>query len=106
MFLLPPSLKEWLPEGYLAYFISDVVDNLYISEIEKDYEKELRGPPPYHPRMMLKVLIYGYSTGVRSSRKLEKKIQEDIAFRMLVAGNMPDFRTIAAFRRRHLKAFK
>jgi len=104
--LLPPSLKEWLPEGHLAYFISDVVDNLDISEIEKEYEKELRGYPPYHPRMMLKVLIYGYSTGVRSSRKLEKKIQEDIAFRMLAAGNMPDFRTIAAFRRRHLKAFK
>ena len=106
MLLLPPSLRDWLPEGHLAFFIDDTVDQLDISIIQNEYEKELRGYPPYHPRMMLKILVYGYCVGVRSSRKIAKRVEEDVAFRFLSGGNMPKFRSIAEFRQRHLKAFK
>ena len=105
-YLLPPSLREWLPEGHLAYFISDMIDQLDLSAIESYYEREERGYPPYHPRMMTKLLMYGYCVGVFASRKLEKKLVEDVAFRILAAGNEPDFRTIAEFRRIHLKALE
>jgi transposase len=105
-FLLPPSLREWLPENHLAYFVSDLIDQLDLSAIEGYYESEERGYPPYHPRMMTKVLVYGYATGVFASRKLEKKLVEDVAFRVLAAGNEPDFRTISDFRRIHLKALQ
>lgn len=105
-YLLPPSLREWLPENHLAYFISDMVDELDLSAIESYYEREERGYPPYHPRMMTKVLVYGYCVGVFASRRLEKKLVEDVAFRILAAGNEPDFRTIAEFRRIHLKALE
>ena len=105
-FLLPPSLREWLPEGYLAYFVSDLIDQLDLSQIERHYEREERGYPPYHPYMMTKVLVYGYCVGVFSSRRLEKRLSEDIAFRVLAAGNEPDFRTISEFRRIHLKALE
>ena len=105
-FLLPPSLREWLPEDHLAYFVSDLIDQLDLSAIESYYEREERGYPPYHPRMMTKVLIYGYCVGVFSSRRLEKRLVEDIGFRVLAAGNEPDFRTIAEFRRIHLKALE
>lgn len=105
-FLLPPSLREWLPENHLAYFVSDMIDQLDLSEIESYYEREERGYPPYHPRMMTKVLVYGYCVGVFSSRKLEKRLVEDVAFRVLAAGNEPDFRTISEFRRIHLKALE
>lgn len=105
-FLLPPSLREWLPENHLAYFVSDLIDQLDLSAIESYYEREERGFPPYHPRMMTKVLIYGYCVGVFSSRRLEKRLVEDIGFRVLAAGNEPDFRTIAEFRRIHLKALE
>jgi transposase len=100
--LLPPSLREWLPENHLAYFVSDVIDQLDLSAIEAYYEREERGYPPYHPRMMSKILVYGYCVGVFSSRKLRKRLQEDVAFRVLAAGNEPDFRTIADFRKIHL----
>lgn len=102
--LMPPSLQDWLPEGHLAYFISDVVDQLDLSRIEVEYEDELRGAPPYHPAMMVKVLLYAYCTGVFSSRKIARKLVEDVAFRVLAAGNTPDFRTVNRFRRRHLQA--
>jgi transposase len=105
-FLLPPSLREWLPENHLAYFVSDMVDQLDLSAIERHYEREERGYPPYHPRMMTKVLIYGYCVGVFSSRRLERRLIEDVAFRILAAGNEPDFRTISEFRRIHLKALE
>ena len=104
--LLPPALQDWLPKDHLIYFVSQVVDSLDLSPITDRYEKELRGYPPYHPAMMTKVLIYAYSQGVYSSRKIERRIQEDIAFRVLAAGNMPDFKCISEFRRRHLEAFK
>lgn len=101
--LLPASLREWLPDGHLAYFVSDVVDQLDLSAIERVYEEEERGQPPYHPRMMTKILLYGYCVGVFSSRKMQKRLVEDVAFRVLAAGNQPDFRTISDFRKLHLK---
>jgi transposase len=104
--LLPPSLRDWLPENHLAYCVSDVVDQLDLSRIETVYEKEDRGQPPYHPRMMTKVLLYGYCVGVFSSRRIQKHLVEDVAFRVLAAGNQPDFRTIADFRKLHLPALE
>lgn len=105
-FLLPPSLRDWLPENHLAYFVSDLVDQLDLSAIESVYEKDWRGQPPYHPRLMTKLLVYGYAVGVRSSRRIAKALVEDIALRVLAAGNEPDFRTIADFRKIHLKALE
>jgi transposase len=102
LLILPPSLREWLPDGHLAYFISDLVDQFDLSAIEATYEDELRGGPPYHPAMMVKVLLYGYCTGVYASRRIAKRVLEDVAFRVLAAGNAPDFRTISEFRRKHL----
>jgi transposase len=106
MFLLPPSLQDWLPENHLSYFVSDVVDQLDLSEIESYYEKDDRGQPPYHPRMMTKVLVYAYCVGIFSSRKIQKRLIEDVAFRVLAAGNQPDFRTISDFRKIHHKALE
>ena len=105
-FLLPPSPRDWLPEDHLAYFVSDVVEQLDLSTIESVYEKEERGQPPYHPRMMTKILIYGYCVGVFSSRRMQKKLSEDVGFRVLAAGNQPDFRTISDFRKLHLGALQ
>jgi transposase len=105
--LLPPSLRDWLPENHLAYCVSDVVDQLDLSAIEAAvYEEEDRGQPPYHPRMMTKILLYGYCVGVFSSRRIQKHLVEDVAFRVLAAGNQPDFRTIADFRKLHLPALE
>lgn len=106
MFLLPPSLRDWLPENHLVYFVSDVIDNLDLVAIESVYEKEDRGYPPYHPHMMTKVLVYAYCIGVYSSRKIQRHLVEDVAFRVLAAGNQPDFRTIADFRKIHHKALE
>jgi transposase len=106
MFLLPPSLRDWLPEDHLVYFVSDVVDQLNLSAIESVYEKDDRGQPPYHPRMMTKILVYAYCVGVFSSRKIQKRLVEDVAFRVLAAGNEPDFRTISDFRKIHLDALQ
>ena len=102
--LLPAALQEWLPDDHLAYFISDVVDQLDLSSITARYEGERRGGPPYHPRMMVKVLLYGYCIGVASSRRIAQRLHEDIAFRVLAANNTPDFRTISDFRKDHLGA--
>ena len=86
-FLLPPSLRDWLPEDHLAYFVSDLVDQLDLSAITTVYEDEERGYPPYHPVMMTKVLVYAYCVGVFSSRKIQRRLAEDVAFRVLAAGN-------------------
>lgn len=102
--LLPPSVQDWLPDGHLAYFVSDLVDHLDLSAITTVYEGEERGSPPYHPVMMTKVLVYAYCVGVFSSRKMQRRLVEDVAFRVLAAGNQPDFRTIADFRKLHLPA--
>lgn len=104
--LLPPSLREWLPEDHLAYFVSDLVDHLDLSAITTVYEDEERGYPPYHPIMLTKVLVYAYCVGVFSSRKIQRRLVEDVGFRVLAAGNTPDFRTIADFRKTHLAALK
>src|SRR6516225_872462 len=104
--LLPPSLRDWLPENHLAYCVSDVVDQLDLSAIESVYEEEDRGQPPYHPRMMVKILVYSYCVGVFSSRRMEKRLVEDVAFRVLAAGHEPDFRTLSDFRKIHLKALE
>lgn len=104
--LLPPSLREWLPENHLAYFVSDLVDHLDLSAITRVYEDEERGYPPYHPVMLTKVVIYAYCVGVFSSRRMQRRLMEDVAFRVLAAGNEPDFRTISDFRKRHLAALQ
>ena len=101
--LLPAALREWLPDDHLAYFISDVVDQLDLSEITARYERESRGGPPYHPRMMVKVLLYGYCVGVASSRRIAQGLHEDIAIQVLAANNTPDFRTISDFRKDNLE---
>ena len=104
-YLLPPDLRSWLPEGHLALFVSDVVDALDLSSILDTYERgDGRGYPPYHPVMMVKLLVYGYCTGKISSRKLEKATWEDVAYRVLAGNQQPDHDSIAEFRRRHLKA--
>jgi transposase len=105
-FLMPPSLSDWLPPGHLAYFVSDLVEQLDLSAIESVYEEEERGQPPYHPRMMTKVLVYAYCVGVYSSRRMEKRLVEDVGFRVLAAGNEPDFRTLSDFRKLHLQALQ
>jgi transposase len=105
-FLLPPSLRDWLPEDHLAFFVGDLIDHLDLSAITAVYEDEERGYPPYHPVMLTKVLVYAYCVGVFSSRKIQRRLSEDVAFRVLAAGNEPDFRTIADFRKRHLSALQ
>lgn len=102
MFLLPPSIKDWLPTGHLAHFISDVIEDLDLSGIVDSYEREERGHPPYHPVMMTRVLLYSYSIGMPSSRRIARGLVEDVALRYLAANNTPDFRTISDFRKRHL----
>jgi len=102
-FLLPPSAQEWLPEGHLAYYISDTVDQLDLSAFHARYAKEGPRNQPFHPAMMVKVLLYGYATGVFSSRKIATKLHEDVAFRVLAAQNFPKHRTLSDFRALHLK---
>lgn len=103
LMLLPEALHEWLPEGHLAYFISDTVDGLDLSAFHARYDKGGPRNQPFHPAMMVKVLIYGYATGVFSSRKIARKLHEDVAFRVLAASNFPAHRTIRDFRAFHLK---
>jgi transposase len=103
MLLLPESLQEWLPEGHLAHFISDAVDGLDLGAFHARYDKDGPRNQPFHPAMMVKVLVYGYATGVFSSRKIARKLHEDVAFRVLAARNFPAHRTIRDFRAFHLK---
>src|ERR1700679_2408422 len=101
--LLPESLSDWLPEDHLAQFVSDAVDALGFEAFHARYEGDGRRRQPFDPRMMVKVMIYGYATGVFSSRKLARKLHEDVAFRVLAAGNYPPHRTLCDFRAFHLK---
>jgi transposase len=103
MMLLPESLQEWLPEGHLAHFISDAIDGLDLGAFHARYDKDGPRNQPFHPAMMVKVLVYGYATGVFSSRKIARKLHEDVAFRVLAARNFPAHRTIRDFRAFHLK---
>lgn len=104
MFLMPPSISDWVAEDHLARFVSELVEEVLDLDPFLAVFTEKRGFPPYDPRLMLKVLIYGYTTGVRSSRRIEKACHDDVAFRFLAANQAPDFRSIARFRRRHLAA--
>lgn len=103
MVLLPEAMQDWLPEGYLAHFISDTVDMLELGAFHARYNKNGPRNQPFHPAMMVKVLIYGYARGVFSSRKIARKLHEDVVFRVPAAGNFPAHRTIGDFRALHLK---
>jgi len=103
MLLLPEAIQDWLAEGHLAHFIGDTVDTLDLSALHARYDKDGPRNQPFHPAMMVKVLVYGYATGVFSSRKIARKLHEDVAFRVLAAGNFPAHRTIREFRAFHLK---
>lgn len=100
-YLLPPSVDEWLPENHLARFIVEVVDKLDIAALEKAYTG--RGSAAYHPSVLLALLVYGYATGVFSSRKIERATYDSVAFRFIAAGSHPDHDTLATFRRRFLE---
>ncbi|MEA2009776.1 MAG: IS1182 family transposase [Actinomycetota bacterium] len=103
-FLMPPSLDDWLPEDHTARFVSEMVDEMLDLSAVFDSYVSASGAPPYDPVMMLKVLFYAYSTGVTSSREMERRCHVDVAFRWLAANTAPDYRSIARFRRRHLAA--
>jgi transposase len=103
-FLLPPDLRDWLPAGHLAWFILDVVDQLDLAPFYRQHRDDGHGHPAYDPKTLLGVLLYGYCLGVRSSRQLERRCHEDIAFRLLAANQTPDHVTIARFRARHEQA--
>ena len=98
--LLPPSIEEWLPEGHLGRFVREVASELDLSAIEDTYTED-RGQPPYHPRLMVTLLLYAYSTGTYSSRRMAAKLVDDVAYRFLAAGNSSDFRTLSDFRKTH-----
>jgi transposase len=103
LLLLPASLQDWLPDGHLARFVAEVVDTLDLSPIYSKYEEgDGRGLAAYDPRMMVRLLIYGYCRGVASSRRIERATYEDVAFRYLAADQHPDHATIADFRKEHL----
>jgi len=104
IYLLPPSLQDWLPEGHLAYFIIDVVERLDLSAIYASYGGDGRGQPPYDPTMMTALLLYAYCVGLPSSRRIERACVEDVAFRVIAANQRPDHDSISEFRRRHLAA--
>ena len=104
--LLPPSPREWLPEGDLVYFLLDVVKTFDLSAITRTYEQEGRGYPPFHPRMMVTLLLYGYCMGVYSSRRIQKLCERDAAHRVIVGDDVPNFRTISDFRKLHLSALQ
>ena len=99
-FLLPPSVDEWLPQDHLARFVVEVIDQLDLSELVRQYAG--RGSDAYHPEMLLGLLVYGYATGVHSSRKIERACHDSVAFRFIAANTQPDHDSIATFRRRFL----
>jgi transposase len=103
-FLLPPDLRDWLPAEHLAWFILDVVGQLDLALFYRAHRDDGHGHPAYDPKTLLGVLLYGYCLGVRSSRQIERRCQEDIAFRVLAANQTPDHVTIARFRARHEQA--
>jgi transposase len=117
-FLLPPSMKDWLPKGDLAYFLIDVVETLDLSRMYRHYQvaegpegqvlrsKANSGQPPFHPKLMVGLLLYAYSLGTPSSRKIAWRCERDIGYRVVSADEQPNFRTISEFRRIHLKAMK
>jgi transposase len=101
--LLPPSPRDWLPENDLVFFVLDTTAELDLAAITRKYEQEERGFPPYHPRMMTTLLLYSYTQGCFSSRRIMKRCERDAAWRVIVQDDVPDFRTISDFRKLHLK---
>jgi transposase len=101
-YMFPPSPRDWLPEDDLVYFLVETVATIDLTSIFAHYERELRGQPPFHPRMMVALLLYCYATGTRSSRKIMRRCQTDVACRVIVGEDVPDFRTISDFRKTHL----
>lgn len=104
LLLMPPSVRDWLPDGHLAFFILDVVAELELDAFYAAYRNDGRGGSVYDPSMMLAILLYAYCTGERSSRKVERRLVEDVAFRVIAANQQPDHATLARFRRRHQEA--
>ena len=102
--LFPPSPRDWLPEGHLAFFIADTVAAVDLQAFYAPYEGDGRRNQPFDPQMMVTVLLYAYATGTFSSRRIARKLEEDVAYRVLAAGNFPAHRTIAEFRQQHLAA--
>ena len=101
--LLPPSPRDWLDGGDLVYFLLDTVMELDISAITWKYEQEGRGFPPYHPRMLITLLLYSYCRGLFSSRRIQQACEERVTFRVIVGNDIPNFRTISDFRKLHLQ---
>jgi transposase len=104
--LFPPSPRDWLPEGHLAFFVADTVAALDLQPFYAPYEGDGRRNEPFDPQMLVTVLLYAYATGTFSSRRIARKLEEDVAYRVLAAGNFPAHRTIAEFRQQHLTAFE
>ena len=104
--LFPPSPRDWLPEGHLAFFVADTVAALDLQALYAPYAGDGRRNQPFDPQMMVTVLLYAYATGTFSSRRIARKLEEDVAYRVLAAGNFPAHRTIAEFRQQHLGAFE
>ncbi len=98
LFLLPLDMREWLPEGHLAFFVSDVVDELGTTALHVGHHHDAGGRPGYDPEMLLALLVYAYCTGVRSSRQMERLCEVDIGYRVICANRRPDHSTIARFR--------
>jgi transposase len=104
LLLMPPSVREWLPEDHLAFFVLDVVAELDLALFYKAFREDGRGGAVYDPALMLAVLVYAYCTGERSSRRIERRLVEDVAYRVVAANQRPDHATVARFRRRHQDA--
>lgn len=100
-FLLPPSLLEWVPEDHLVWTVLGAVDELDLTAIYRAYRPDGHGRPAYEPRVMVALLLYSYSKGIQSSREIERRCREDVAFMVIMARRVPDHSTIAEFRRRH-----
>ncbi len=105
-FFFPPAPRDWLPENHLVYFLLDVIPQMNLQPILQPYHAEERGQPPYHPTMLVTLLLYGYATGTFSSRRLMARCETDVAYRVIVGEDIPDFRTISDFRKRHLTALE
>jgi transposase len=102
--LMPPSLRDWLADGHLAWFVLDTIEQLDLDAVYADYRADGHGRPAHDPRMMVALLLYAYAVGERSSRQVERRCQEDVAFRVIAANRVPDHTTIARFRVRHERA--
>ena len=102
--LMPPSLRDWLPEGHLAWFVLDTIEQLDLDAVYGDYRADGHGRPAHDPQMMVALLVYAYAVGERSSRQVERRCCEDVAFRVIAANRAPDHTTIARFRVRHEEA--